>query len=131
MASSTRRLYSPPVAASAPDPRGPRPRELGIVVGDLEPGPTSSIADVDGVRVGHVTVWQDEPVARTGVTAVVPPSLPVPAGMAVLNGAGELTSSHEIREWGEIETPIYLTSTHAVGRVYDGAVQVAVRDDPL
>jgi D-aminopeptidase len=101
------------------------------VVGDLPPGPTGSIADVAGVRVGHVTVWKDEPVARTGVTAIVPPSLPVPAGMAVLNGAGELTSSHEIREWGEIETPIYLTSTHAVGRVYDGAVQVAVRDDPL
>ncbi|HET7758926.1 MAG TPA: P1 family peptidase [Gaiellaceae bacterium] len=119
------------MAASAPDPRGPRPRELGVVIGELEPGPTSSIADVEGVRVGHVTVWKDEPVARTGVTAIVPPSLPVPAGVAVLNGAGELTSSHEIREWGEIETPIYLTSTHAVGRVYDGAVQVAVRDDPL
>ena len=25
-----------------------------------------------------------------------------------------------------IETPVYLTSTHAVGRVYDGAVAVAV-----
>jgi D-aminopeptidase len=119
------------MAASPPDPRGPRPRKLGVVIGELEPGPTNSIADVEGVRVGHVTVWKDKPVARTGVTAIVPPSLPVAAGVAVLNGAGELTSSHEIREWGEIETPIYLTSTHAVGRVYDGAVQVAVRDDPL
>ena len=100
-----------------------RPREDGIVIGTLEPGPRNSIADV-GVTVGHVTV------ERTGVTAVVPPSLPVPAGTAVLNGAGELTGSLEIREWGILETPVYLTSTHAVGRVYDGTVSVAMANDP-
>jgi D-aminopeptidase len=100
-----------------------RPREDGIVIGTLEPGPRNSIADA-GVTVGHVTVEQ------TGVTAVVPPSLPVPAGTAVLNGAGELTGSLEIREWGILETPVYLTSTHAVGRVYDGAVSVAMARDP-
>jgi D-aminopeptidase len=99
------------------------PRDDGIVIGALEPGPRNSIADV-GVRVGHVTV------ERTGVSAVVPPSLPLPAGTAVLNGAGELTGAHEIREWGLLETPVYLTSTHAVGRVYDGAVQVAMAADP-
>lgn len=120
-----------------PSPRGPRPRELGLRTGELEAGATDSIADVPGVRVGHVTVWRDEPeppegrgVARTGVTAVVPGTLPLRAGVAVLNGAGELTGSHEIREWGLLETPVYLTSTHAVGRVYDGAVEVAVRNDP-
>jgi D-aminopeptidase len=100
-----------------------RPREDGILIGALEPGPRNSIADV-GVTVGHVTV------ERTGVTAVVPPSLPLPAGTAVLNGAGELTGSLEIREWGLLETPVYLTSTHAVGRVYDGAVSVAMARDP-
>jgi len=100
-----------------------RPRDDGIVIGTLEPGPRNSIADV-GVVVGHVTV------ERTGVTAVVPPSLPAPAGTAVLNGAGELTGSLEIREWGILETPVYLTSTHAVGRVYDGAVSVAMARDP-
>jgi D-aminopeptidase len=100
-----------------------RPREDGIVIGTLEPGPRNSIADV-GVTVGHVTV------ERTGVTAVVPPGLPVPAGTAVLNGAGELTGSLEIREWGRIDTPVYLTATMAVGRVYDGAVQVAMAADP-
>jgi D-aminopeptidase len=135
MESSTRRLYSPPVR---PDPRGPRPRELGIRIGELEPGPSNSLADVEGVRVGHVTVWRDEPdppegrgVARTGVTAIVPSALPLPAGVAVLNGAGELTGSHEIREWGQLETQVYLTSTQAVGRVYDGAIEVAVRGNPL
>jgi D-aminopeptidase len=101
----------------------PRPREDGIVIGTLEPGPRNSIADV-GVTVGHVTV------EHTGVTAVVPPSLPLPAGTAVLNGAGELTGSLEIRELGLLDTPVYLTSTHAVGRVYDGAVSVAMAADP-
>jgi D-aminopeptidase len=100
-----------------------RPRQDGIVIGTLEPGPRNSIADV-GVTVGHVTV------EVTGVTAVNPPLLPAPAGTAVLNGAGELTGAHEIREWGLLETPVYLTSTHAVGRVYDGAVQVAIAADP-
>ena len=124
---------------SAPAPRGPRLRELGLRIGRFEAGPENAITDVAGVTVGHVTVWRDEPdppegrgIARTGVTAVVPASVetlhrePVPAGMAVLNGAGELTSSMVIAEWGLIETPVYLTSTHAVGRIYDGAIEVAV-----
>jgi D-aminopeptidase len=47
-----------------------------------------------------------------------------------LNGAGELTSSLVIREWGRVETPVYLTSTHAVGRIYDGAITAAVAANP-
>jgi D-aminopeptidase len=128
---------------SAPQPRGPRLRDLGLRIGRFEAGPANAITDVRGVTVGHITVWRDEPepphgrgVARTGVTAVVPAPVetlhaePVPAGMAVLNGAGELTGSMVIAEWGLIETPVYLTSTHAVGRIYDGAVSVAAGADP-
>ena len=126
-----------------PPPRGPRLRDLGLRIGRFEAGPANAITDVAGVAVGHVTVWRDEPdpptgrgVARTGVTAVVPAPAetlhthPVPAGTAVLNGAGELTGSLAIREWGLVETPIYLTSTHAVGRVYDGAIAAAVASNP-
>lgn len=127
---------------SAPSQRGPRLRELGLRIGRFEAGAANAITDVTGVTVGHVTVWRDEPeppqgrgLARTGVTAVLPGTVetifgaPVPAGTAVLNGSGELTSSLVIREWGRIETPVYLTSTHAVGRVYDGAIEVAVAAD--
>ena len=123
--------------------RTPRPREAGIRIGRLPTGPGNAITDGPGVRVGHATVWRDEPdppagrgVARTGVTAIVPAdpatlvAEPVPAGCAVLNGAGELTGSVQIGEWGLIETPIYLTSTMQVGRVYDAACALAVRDDP-
>lgn len=62
-------------------------------------------------------------VARTGVTAIVPSAPeslvrePVVAGGAVLDGAGEMSSFLEIAERGLIETPTYLTSMHAVGRV--------------
>jgi D-aminopeptidase len=112
-------------------------RDHGLRIGDLEAGAENAITDVPGVTVGHVTIWRDEPtVARTGVTAILPGPVesllqkPVPAGTAVLNGAGELTGSLEIREWGILETPVYLTSTHAVGRVMDGAVAVALDADP-
>jgi D-aminopeptidase len=126
----------------APAPRGPRLREHGVRIGRLEPGPANAITDVPGFAVGHVTIWRDQPdppagrgVARTGVTAVVPRPpetllrAPVPAGAAVLNGAGELTSFNVVREWGVVETPVYLTATMAVGRVYDGAVAAAVAAD--
>ena len=48
----------------------------------------------------------------------------------MLNGAGEMTGSLQVAEWGVIETPIYLTATMAVGRVFDGAVAAAVAADP-
>src|SRR3954453_20702039 len=118
-------------------------REHGVRIGELEPGPARSIADVGGVSVGHVTVVRDEPdppeargVARSGVTAVVPGPLaglhaePLAAGVAVLNGAGEVTGSLEGAEWGELATPVYLTATMSVGRVYDGAVSAAIAADP-
>ncbi|MCU1428139.1 MAG: family peptidase, partial [Actinomycetia bacterium] len=47
---------------------------------------------------------------------------PMAAGSAVLNGAGELTGSVEIAEWGMLETPVLLTGTIAVGRCYDAVV---------
>src|SRR5436309_9802591 len=106
-----------------PAARGPRLRELGLQLVALETGAANAITDVAGVTVGHVTVWRDEPdppagrgTARTGVTVVVPAGAgvvhpPLAGGVAVLNGAGELTGSLQITEWGLIETPVYLTST--------------------
>jgi D-aminopeptidase len=117
-------------------------RAHGLRIGELEPGPRNAISDVAGVRVGHVTVLRDEPdppagrgVARSGITAIVPAApeslvaAPLAAGVAVLNGAGEMTGSLQIAEWGVIETPVYLTATMSVGRVFDGAVAAAVGAD--
>lgn len=116
-----------------PAPR-PRPRALGLGFGDIPTGPHDAITDVPGVRVGHATVWHDDrdSVARTGVTAIVPDGFggmyarPMAAGVAVLNGAGELTGTIQIREWGVLETPITLVSTNNVGRAADAMVDLAL-----
>jgi D-aminopeptidase len=55
---------------------------------------------------------------------------PVPAGGAVLNGAGECTGFITAGEWGLVETPIFLTSTMQVGRVYDAACELLMAEDP-
>jgi D-aminopeptidase len=133
---------APVQPAGGPAPRR-RPRELGVRIGLLSPGPTNSIVDVDGISVGHASVWRDEPappagrgVARTGVTAIVPFDPAelfgnrVAAGAAVLNGAGEMIGITAIGEWGLIETPIFLTSSMAIGRVYDAAVELLVERIP-
>jgi D-aminopeptidase len=108
-----------------------------VTIGELPPGPTNTIVDVDGVHVGHVTCWEDDDgAARTGVTAVIPTSLeelfraPMAAGTAVLNGAGELTGSIQIDEWGLLETPVLLTGTTAVGRAYDAVTDAMLAAVP-
>ncbi len=118
-----------------------RASDLGIHIGTLPSGRSGSITDVPGVGVGHATVWRDEPpppagrgVARTGVTVVDPGGnlfrSPVPAGGAVLNGAGECTGFLVAREWGLAETPVFLTSTMQVGRVYDAACELLMAEEP-
>jgi len=118
-----------------------RAADLGVRIGVLPPGPTGSIADVPGTGVGHATVWRDEPeppdgrgIARAGVTVLDPGGnlfrSPVPAGGAVLNGAGECTGFLAAGEWGLAETPVFLTSTMQVGRVYDAACELLMAEDP-
>lgn len=109
--------------------------------GRFPTGPTDSVLDVPGAGLGHATIIRDDVdppagsgIARTGVTVVDPGgdawANPVPAGMAVLNGAGELTGSLQIREWGIVETPVLLTSTMQVGRVYDAACRLLMAEQP-
>ena len=118
-----------------------RVADLGITIGILPSGPTASVVDVPGVGVGHATVWRDEPpppagrgIARTGVTVVDPGGnlfrSPVPAGGAVLNGAGECTGFLQAAEWGLAETPVFLTSTMQLGRVYDAACELLIEEEP-
>ncbi|MFL6132214.1 MAG: P1 family peptidase [Nocardioidaceae bacterium] len=115
----------------------PRAREIDIGIGVLHTGPTNSVLDIDGVGLGHTTVVRDEAappegrgVARTGVTTLVLAedayARPLTAGGAVLNGAGECTGFLTAAEWGTAETPVYLTSTMQLGRVYDAACQIAL-----
>lgn len=100
-----------------------RARDLGIKPGSLKPGPLNAITDVPGLRIGQVTVREGDRI-RTGATAILAHAGnlfqdKVPAGLAVLNGFGKLAGSTQLLELGEIETPIVLTNTLAVGRAID------------
>lgn len=119
----------------------PSIRDLAVTIGTLPPGPTNSLADIAGVGVGHTTVVRDEPpppegrgIARTGVTVISVAAdayqRPVPAGGAVLNGAGECTGLLTAAEWGSLETPIVLTSTMQLGRAYDAACELMIEEEP-
>ncbi len=115
-----------------------RYRDLGLTVGQLQPGALNAITDVEGVRVGVVTLIEgdgplrvgDGPV-RTGVTVIVPHDTigreVVFAGCHRLNGNGELTGLEWIRESGTLSTPVALTNTHSVGVVRDALVAAEMR----
>jgi D-aminopeptidase len=120
---------------------GVRVPDLGISIGRLPAGPTDSVLDVPGVGFGHTTIWRDDPdppagtgTTRTGVTVLDLGgnafTAPVPAGAAVLNGCGEITGITAIRECGAIETPIFLTSTMQMGRVFDAAIEILIGEEP-
>ncbi|MEX2495775.1 MAG: P1 family peptidase [Woeseia sp.] len=96
----------------------PRARDIGLVVGIFPTGPLNAITDVEGVRVGHATRIEGDDI-RTGVTAIIPApgnlyTSPVPAWIHVGNGYGKVIGETQVREFGEIETPILLTCTLCV-----------------
>ena len=93
----------------------PRARDIGIAPGILEPGALNAITDVQGVKVGQVTV-QDGARVNTGVTVIIPADGnlrqdSLPAAIFVANGYGKLAGLSQVQELGEIETPIALTNT--------------------
>jgi D-aminopeptidase len=93
----------------------PHARDLGIAPGILSPGELNAITDVDGVKVGHVTVREGNRF-NTGVTVIVPADGnlyqdKLPAAIYVANGYGKLAGLSQVQELGEIETPIALTNT--------------------
>ncbi len=104
----------------------PRIREFGIKTGTLEPGPLNAITDVEGVKVGHITLIEGNSI-RTGVTAILPHGgnifqEKVPAAVFVANGFGKLTGSTQIEELGCLETPIILTNTLSVPTAAEGLI---------
>jgi D-aminopeptidase len=98
-----------------------RARDLGIAPGVFPPGLQNAITDVPGVRAGQVTIREGSDL-RTGVTALVPDRLPLPANLFVGNGYGKLVGATQLVELGEIETPIVLTGTLSAFRVADALV---------
>ena len=105
----------------------PRAREVGIVVGVLPTGKWNGITDVEGVKVGQVTLIEGDKI-RTGVTAILPHSgnlfqEKVPGAIYVGNAFGKLAGSTQVEELGNIETPILLTNTLNVPLAADGLIE--------
>jgi len=104
-----------------------RIREYGIRVGVLNPGNWNAITDVEGIRVGQVTLIEGQDI-RTGVTAVLPHGGnifrdKVPAAIYIGNGFGKLMGISQVAELGNIETPILLTATLNVPKVADALIE--------
>jgi L-aminopeptidase/D-esterase-like protein len=110
-----------------------RARDLQIVVGTLPTGRLNAITDVAGVLVGHATIVRGdgalkvgEGPVRTGVTAVLPRKdiwfNGVYAATHTLNGDGEMTGTHWIRDRETLMHPVLITNTGSVGTVHEAEI---------
>lgn len=107
-------LLAVSIGANAQEQRG-RARDFGVINGILKTGKYNAITDVAGVKVGHKTLIKGDSV-RTGVTAIIPHGGNVfqeklPAAVYVGNGFGKSMGLSQIKELGNLETPILLTNT--------------------
>lgn len=112
-----------PVAAFSQE----RARDYGFKPGVFKTGQFNAITDVPGVKVGQITLIEGDSV-RTGVTAIIPHEgnifrNKVPAAIFVGNGFGKLAGVTQVRELGNIETPVVLTNTLSVAAAIEGLVR--------
>lgn len=95
-----------------------RPRDLGVPFGVMPTGKLNAITDVAGIKVGQMSLIVGDSV-RTGVTTILPHGgdlyrEKVPAAIHLGNGYGKLAGYSQVKELGELETPIVLTNTLSV-----------------
>jgi D-aminopeptidase len=121
------------MSAAASSSDTPRARDLGLDFAGT-PGRHNALTDVPGVLVGYSTIVEgDGPLVvgegpvRTGVTAILPRGhdpqpKPVFAGIDALNGNGEMTGTHWIRDGGYFFGPVCITNTHSVGIAHHASV---------
>ncbi|NEU09435.1 P1 family peptidase [Flavihumibacter sp. R14] len=97
-----------------------------IKIGVLSKGPLNAITDVGGIRVGHVTLVQGDSI-RTGVTAILPHGgnlfqQKVPAAIYTGNGFGKLAGTTQVKELGNLESPVILTNTLSVATAMNAVI---------
>ncbi|MDP3398931.1 MAG: P1 family peptidase [Bacteroidales bacterium] len=110
-----------------------RMRDYGIETGIFKPGINNAITDVPGVKVGHKTLVQGDDM-RTGVTAIIPHDgnlfqKKTPAAIYVGNGFGKLAGYTQVKELGNIETPVILTNTMSVPAALDALITYTLKQD--
>ena len=100
--------------------------DFGIRIGVMSPGKLNAITDVRGVKVGQATLIKADSI-RTGVTAILPHEgnlfqQKVPAAVYVGNGFGKLAGITQVKELGNIESPVILTNTLGVSTALNAVV---------
>ena len=106
-----------------------RIRDFGIIPGRVKTGKRNAITDVPGVLVGHCTVNTEE--NHTGVTVIIPGpdnafANHYTAAAYVHNGFGKSAGLVQVEELGTLETPIALTNTLNVGKVWDALAGIVI-----
>lgn len=106
--------------------------KYNIKIGNFKKGKNNLITDIDGVKVGHVTL--DKGDIKTGVTAILPHSEnifkeKVMASSYVINGFGKSMGLIQIEELGNIETPIILTNTLSIGTACNGLIKYMLSEN--
>lgn len=101
----------------------------------FECGARNAITDVGDITVGHTTIISQEKNIYTGVTAILPHSgnifrKKVRAGAHVINGFGKSVGILQIQELGNIETPILLSNTFAVGTCLNALTKHMLDNNP-
>ncbi len=118
------------------DKRGKRMSTIKI--GRYNSGAKNCITDVEGVKVGHVTIDEQyessNEFACTGVTAILPHSgnlfkEKVIAASYIINGFGKTTGLVQLNELGLLESPIMLTNTFGVPAVTQGTLQYMLQQN--
>jgi D-aminopeptidase len=107
-----------------------RAADLGLHIGVMTPGKLNAITDVSGVKTGHTTLIKEDSI-RTGVTAILPHEenlfqQKVPAAIYVGNGFGKLTGTTQVKELGNIESPIILTNTLSVAAAVNAVISYTI-----
>jgi L-aminopeptidase/D-esterase-like protein len=96
-------------------------------------GESNAITDVQGVKVGHLTVSKDLPgpggkkiSVRTGLTAVLPYPMEKPlrlfCGSLNLRSTSEMTGYENLEDFCYLNSPVVITNSYNVGQVYNAVL---------
>ncbi|WP_099157657.1 P1 family peptidase [Virgibacillus ndiopensis] len=103
----------------------------------LPKGINNCITDIQGIKVGHITLYEkisEEDTICTGVTAILPHegnlfNEKTRAASNVINGYGKTGGLVQIEELGLIESPIMLTNTFSIGPVMQGTLDYMLEEN--
>lgn len=106
--------------------------QLALRVGQLPVGSRDSIADVEGVQVGHATVAMER--ASVGLSVVMPYPRSVGertlfAGRWALDGGGAASGLGVVEDFGTLSSPIALAPAPVFGRVYEALIHQGIARD--